>query len=172
MKFLLQKVNENQKEFSSRLLEFRNTPNVSGKSPAQMFFGRRLRGILPHLPGANDLDISNAIVGATNRKALMKNMEFDSGNPLKQLQVNQRILLQDPISKKWENKGKVTGIRSNGRSYEIILDSGRKFIRNRSFLRPINEIHQEINTDDEATDDMESPTRPRRSARLAKNGKL
>ena len=172
MKFLMKKCNENQKEFSSRLLEFRNTPNVSGKSPAQMFFGRRLRGKLPHLPGANDLDISNAIVGATNRKALMKNMEFDSGNPLKQLQVNQRILLQDPISKKWENKGKVTGIRSNGRSYEIILDSGKKFIRNRSFLRPINEIHQEINTDDEATDDMESPTRPRRSARLAKNRKL
>ena len=96
----MKKCNENQKEFSSRLLEFRNTPNVSGKSPAQMFFGRRLRGKLPHLPGANDLDISNAIVGATNRKALMKNMEFDSGNPLKQLQVNQRILLQDPISKK------------------------------------------------------------------------
>ena len=100
MKFLMKKCNENLKDFSSRLLEFRNTPNVSGKSPAQMFFGRRLRGKLPHLPGANDLDISNAIVGATNRKALMKNMEFDSGNPLKQLQVNQRILLQDPISKK------------------------------------------------------------------------
>ena len=37
MKFLLEKVGENLDEFSSSLLEFRNTPNVSGKSPAQMF---------------------------------------------------------------------------------------------------------------------------------------
>ena len=35
-----------------------------------MFFGRRLRGKLPHLPGANDLEISNAKAGADNRKEL------------------------------------------------------------------------------------------------------
>ena len=78
---------------------------------SQMFFGRRLRGTLPHLPGANDLDISNAISGAANRKVLMKNMESNSGIPLQQLQLNQRILLQDPISKKWDCKGKITGVR-------------------------------------------------------------
>ena len=68
MKFLLEKVGEDFNKFSSSLLEFRNTPNLSGKSPAQMFFGRRLRGKLPHLPGANDLEISNAKAGADNQK--------------------------------------------------------------------------------------------------------
>ena len=169
MKFLLQKVNENQKEFSTRLLEFRNTPNVSGKSPAQMFFGRRLRGTLPHLPGANDLDISNAILGAAKRKELMKNMESKSGIPLQQLQLNQRILLQDPISKKWDCKGKITGVRSKGRSYEIILDSGKKFIRNRAFLRPIDENQQQTDTTNKIPDDLQSLAKPRRSARLAKS---
>ena len=44
MKYLLQKCNQNLNDFHCSLLEFRNTTNVSGKSPAQMFFGRRLRG--------------------------------------------------------------------------------------------------------------------------------
>ena len=75
MKFLLEKVKENLDKFSSSLLEFRNTPNISGKSPAQMFFGRRLRDRLPHLPGANDLEIANAMAGANNRKMLMEQQE-------------------------------------------------------------------------------------------------
>ena len=137
---------------------------MSGKSPAQLFFGRRLRGILPHLPGANDLDIDNAISGANNRKSLMQKTESNPGTPLKKLHVNQRILVQHPITKKWENKGKITGIRSKGRSYEILLDSGKKYIRNRAFLRPISEF-QQPNTEVPITPEITA--KPRRSARLA-----
>ena len=137
MKFLLEKVGEDFNKFSSSLLEFRNTPNLSGKSPAQMFFGRRLRGKLPHLPGANDLEISNAKAGADNRKELMEQRETSSGTTLKPLSVNQRVLVQNPISKSWDETGTVTGIRPLGRSYDILMDSGKTFLRNRSFLRPI-----------------------------------
>ena len=72
MKFLLRKTNEDFSVFSSSLLQFRNTPNLSGKSPAQMFFGRCLRGKLPHLPGSNNFDIANAKAGADYRKELME----------------------------------------------------------------------------------------------------
>merc|ERR1712208_79935 len=85
MKFLLEKVGEDFNKFSSSLLEFRNTPNLSGKSPAQMFFGRRLRGKLPHLPGANDLEISNAKDGADNRNKLMNQNENLPGTTLQSL---------------------------------------------------------------------------------------
>ena len=100
----------NLDEFSSRLLEFRNTPNLSGKSPAQMFFGRRLRGKLPHLPGANDLDITNAKAGADHRKQLMEQRETLSGTNLKPLSVNQKVLVQNPITKSWNDQGVITSV--------------------------------------------------------------
>ena len=168
MKFLLKKVNEDLAEFSSRLLEFRNTPNISGKSPAQMFFGRRLRGKLPHLPGANDLDIANARAGADHRKELMEQQENQSQNTLKPLLIDQKVLVQNPISKSWDEKGTITGIRSLGRSYDVLMDSGKTFLRNHSFLRPIHQTRTEDNSVPTATpSDDQKPTKPRRSARLS-----
>ena len=160
MKFLLKKVNENLDEFSSRLLEFRNTPNLSGKSPAQMFFGRRLRGKLPHLPGANDLDITNAKAGADHRKELMEQRETLSGTNLKPLSVNQKVLVQNPISKSWDETGTISSIRPLGRSYDVLMDSGKTFLRNRSFLRPIFDATV-------ATPDVPQPPTLRRSARIS-----
>ena len=137
MKFLLKKVEENLDKFSSSLLEFRNTPNISGKSPAQMFFGRRLRDRLPHLPGANDLEIANAKAGANNRKMLMEQQEKQSGTSLQPLSINQKVLVQNPITKSWDDQGIITKVRPLGRSYEVLMDSGKMFLRNRTLLRPI-----------------------------------
>ena len=168
MKFLLEKVGENLDEFSSRLLEFRNTPNVSGKSPAQMFFGRRLRGKIPHLPGANDLDIANAKAGADQRKNLMEKRENQPGTSLQPLSVNQKVLVQNPISKSWDEKGIITGIRPLGRSYDVLMDSGKNFLRNRSFLRPILGAPTEQSSTSTVTPpDVPQPPKLRRSARLS-----
>ena len=75
-----------------------------------MFFGCRLRGKLPHLPGANDLDITNAKAGANRRKELMEQMEDNSGTKLKPLSINQEVMVQNPTSKSWDEKGIITGI--------------------------------------------------------------
>ena len=168
MKFLLEKVGENLDEFSSRLLEFRNTPNVSGKSPAQMFFGRRLRGKLPHLPGANDLDITNAKAGADHRKELMEQRENQPGTTLQSLSINQKVLVQNPITKSWDDKGIITGIRPLGRSYDVLMNSGKTFLRNRSFLRPILGTSNETPDSTAEPPDDSQPLKLRRSARLAK----
>ena len=165
MKFLLKKTNEKFSVFSSSLLEFRNTPNVSGKSPAQMFFGRRLRGKLPHLPGSNNLDIANAKAGADHRKELMEQREVLPGTSLQPLEVNQKVLVQDAISKAWKETGTVSSIRPNGRSYEILMESGSTILRNRKFLKPI------LDTENDSTvappNDNEAPHEPRRSPRLS-----
>ena len=169
MKFLLKKVGENLDDFSSRLLEFRNTPNLSGKSPAQMFFGRRLRGKLPHLPGANDLDIANAKAGADHRKKLMEHKENQSGTKLQPLSINQKVMVQNPISKSWDEKGTITGIRTQGRSYEILLDSGKSFLRNRAFLCPIHgSAKHQLPNEEKKPPDAVQPPKLRRSARLSK----
>ena len=138
MKHLMKKVNENNAEFSTRLLEFKNTQNISGKSPAQMFFGRRLRSQLPHLPGANDLDIANAKIGAEQRKINMENTKNQPRTALPELTVGQKVLIQNPLSNVWDNKGKITSIRPNKRSYDVVFDTGKTYLRNRKFLRPIN----------------------------------
>ena len=165
MKFLLEKVKENPNEFSSRLLDFRNTPNVSGKSPAQMFFGRRLRDRLPHLPGANDLEVANAKVGAENRKLLMEQQKNKQGTSLRSLSINQRVLVQNPISKSWDDQGIITKVRPLGRSFEIFMDSGKTILRNRTLLRPIFSHHTPAQ-DSTANPTHQQPPTLRRSKRL------
>ena len=129
-----------------------------------MFFGRRLRG---RLPGANDLDISNAISGGDQRKLLMEAVESRPGVPLKPLSCGQRVLVQNPISKSWDDKGTITDVRPGDRSYEFRLDSGKLFLRNRSFLRPIsNENLQPLSNHLPPTSDGPLPLR--RSTRLAR----
>lgn len=170
MKLLLKKVNENLSEFFSSLLEFRNTPNVSGKSPAQMFFGRCLHGHLPHLPGANDLDIANAKAGADHRKSLMNNLELQPATPLRKLSLNQPVLVQDPHTKSWDIKGHITGIKPKGRSYDILLDSSKTITRNRAYLCPTHDgTHDDDNFRQTSFDDSpKANIKQTRSARLSK----
>ena len=167
----MKKVNENSNEFSSRLLDFRNTPNVSGKSPAQMFFGRRLRDRLPHLPGANDLEVANAKAGADNRKLLMEQRENQHGTSLQPLCINQRIMVQNPITKSWDDLGIITKVRPLGRSYEVLMDSGKTILRNRTLLRP--SVNHRSAVEDStprstATTSQRQPSTLRRSERLSK----
>merc|ERR1712051_267874 len=72
MKFLMKKVKEKTQLFAEAKLEWVNTPNESNKSPAKMFFGRKQRTKLPHLPEATKLDPSNANKGAQQRKNNLK----------------------------------------------------------------------------------------------------
>ena len=72
---------------------------------------------------------------------------------------------QDPQTKSWNAKGRITGIRPNGRSYDVQLDSGKTFIRNRAFLRPIRDG---ISEDNNSTSLPITGFEPRRSARLSK----
>ena len=167
MKFLLKKVNENPNEFSSRLLDFRNTPNVCGKSPAQIFFGRRLRDRLPHLPGANDLEVSNAKAGANNRRLLMEQRENQHSTSLQPLSVNQKVLVQNPITKSWDDQGIITSSRPHGRSYEVLMDSGKTILRNRILLRPVSsQPKKKLHT---GSPSLQHPRILCRSQRLSRN---
>ena len=101
------------------------------------FFGRRLRSQLPHLPGANDLDIANAKKGAEQRKSHMMDSKNKPGIALPELTIGQKVLTQNPLSNAWENKGVISNIRPTKRSYDVEYDSGETFVRNRKYLRPI-----------------------------------
>ena len=78
-------------------------------------------------------------------------------------------MVQNPISKSWDEKGTITGIRTQGRSYEILLDSGKSFLRNRAFLRPIHgSAKHQLPNEEKKPPDAVQPPKLRRSARLSK----
>ncbi len=135
MKHLMKKTKENPKLFAESKLEWVNTPNMSGKSPAQMFFGRMQRTQLPHLPNATNLDPSNAIKAANKRKIIMTQPSLIKKPHLSELEVGQKCIVQDPILLKWDKQGRIISKR-NKRSYLIKLTNNKLYIRNRKFVRP------------------------------------
>ena len=141
---------------------------MSGKSPAQMFFGRRLRDRLPHLPGANDLEVADAKAGADNRKLLMEQQENQHGTSLRPLSINQKVLVQNPITKSWDDKGIISNVRPLGRSFEVLMDSGKTILRNRTLLRPIiyHAPAQDPHQNSTADPTHQQPPTLRRSERL------
>ena len=104
----------------------------------------------------------------------MEKLETKPGTPLKQLEIGQRVLIQNPQTKSWDQECQITGIRPTGRSYDVLFDNGKSSIRNRTFLRPINwkasddeELNQPpIDVDKPPDEDTAKPT-PRRSTRLS-----
>ena len=171
MKFLMKKCKENLKEFNFRLLEWRNTPNQSGRSPAQIFLGRRLRTQLPTLSGSTDLDLANALQGGKNRKEILKSMETTPKTKLSLLNIGQRVMVQHPTSKRWDSKATIISMRNNKRSYLVKQDDGRTWIRNRKFLRPISNNVNENDTlkrhnPSQDSDPQPKNFQPRRSKRI------
>ena len=53
---------------------------------------------------------------------------------LTNLHTGEKIVIQNPITKRWDTKGVVIEKRKNGRSY-LIRANGRYYTRNRIFLR-------------------------------------
>ena len=151
-------------DFDRTLLEFRNTPNSTGRSPAQVLYGRPLRSCLPAHQNAF-LPEWQAKADDCDRRAAARlsdvTARYDAqARPLPKLCVGQRVLLQDPVSKRWDKAGTVMGV-GHSRNYEVVLPSGRAGWRNRRHLRPLPEPPQQPPQDKEA----EPPT-PRRSERL------
>ena len=149
MKHLLIKCDYNLDKFRKGLAHWRITPTSSSQSsPAQMFFGRRLRGFLPTIP--TDINAQK------NSEAI---------NTLPSFKVGQRVRLQHMISKRWDSLGIIQRVLDGSRTYEILLDNGRIIIRNRRFLKSA------IETSDESTHSSPQPSLQsslRRSERIAK----
>ena len=127
-------------DFSRGLLELRNTPNTSGRSPAQILYGRPLRSCVP----AHSQSFSKEWQAKSedcDRRAAARTMQAtlhydEHARPLPRLSVGQTVRIQDPTSHRWDKVGVIMGV-FKPRDYEVRLPSGRVFRRNRRFLRPV-----------------------------------
>ena len=127
-------------EFCEGLLEWLNTPKAAGLSPAEILYGHSLRSIIPAKMCSykqiwkEKFDKWDSNVVDSKRK---EKDRYDSGaKPLNQLQIGQKVRIQDPNSKKWDRVGHIVGIGRN-RDYHVKLPSGRVYWRNRRFMRPV-----------------------------------
>ena len=164
--------------FEQGLLEHNNMakPHFSVKyqvSPAQLFFGRRLRTRLPALQSAfNPIDVSGAAAAKQEYDTKVKAKHDKRAKDLPPLNVNDLIYLQDSRTGLWSIKGKVVGKSdTNNRSYTIHVPStDGTYRRNRRFLRLRHSEEsqgQPMTADTAATDNNEGESKPRRSQRLA-----
>ena len=67
---------------------------------------------------------------------------------LEQLEIGDQVVIQDPKTSTWSNKGLITDIRDSGRSYIIDLASGGRQTRNRHQICPsiVGQVHQSSGT--------------------------
>ena len=67
--------------------------------------------------------------------------------------IAEKVLVQDPVSKKWDSKGVIKSICKTKRSYSVDIN-GSAYLRNRIFLIPDNSDgsdRKEINQAEESS---------------------
>ncbi|XP_076037654.1 uncharacterized protein LOC143023062 [Oratosquilla oratoria] len=127
-------------EFDRGLLELRNTPNFTGRSPAQVLYGHPLRSCVPAHPDAFSTEWQTKAEECDRRAATQAKdaaARYDShARELSRLYIGQHVRLQDPKTHRWDKVGIVMRV-GKARTYEIRTTSGRVLQRNRHFLRPV-----------------------------------
>ena len=78
--------------------------------------------------------------------------------------LGDRVYLQDWSTGLWDQKGVITTVWEDGRSYDVKLDNGQSFKRNRRFFRLIKS--EEIEESPSEPENHESERPLRRSARI------
>lgn len=131
VKFLLEKCKSANESFDVAFCEWKATPRPDGFSPSEMFFGRRVRTQLPSL--LHDFTPKDA--EQTRSDSRQKVIDRNDNFILKSMKVGDPVLIQNPNTKQWTEKGVITYIRPSGRSYEITLEDGKTYLRNRRFIR-------------------------------------
>ena len=147
-KYLVEKCEGYNAAFQQALFAYRNTPSAGKRlSPAELFFGRRQRGLLPFI----------------NFKTCLQSTSTQ-GKSLPPLAPGQRVLVRDINEvghRRWRTGAVVLQMREHGRSYLVRTKDNHVLLRNRIFLKE-DHTSEPANPTDQPTP---SPT-IRRSPRL------
>ena len=136
MKLLLKK-SQTEKAFEKALSAYRNMAKPDGISPAQAFFLRTPRTLLPAL------EQSRLSAEQINEKIRMRQEKTkekaDIQRKEKPFNQGQRVWIQDKSDKRWSDTGTILSSRDSEDSYSILNSEGVEIIRNKKFLRPVFE---------------------------------
>ena len=141
----------NNDEFYSGLLEFRNTPNNTGLSPAAIVFGKNLRSLVPAHHRYFD-DKWKEIIKKLDYKLLQdkhKSAEYynRTAKNASPISIESQVRIQNPREKVWDSVGVVVG-KGKNRDYLLKLPSGKILWRNQKFVRPTAETNYDTKSED------------------------
>ena len=132
IKALLYKCKYERSNFDHAFAQWLQNPRQDGYSPSDLFFKRHLRGLLPSLPKAIDTRKAEIARDKTQEKY---RQSMSKHKPLPPLELNDKIVLQNPRTGLWDKKGEICDIRENGKSYWVITNEGDEYLRGRALLK-------------------------------------
>ena len=132
VKSLLKKCFDSKECFETALAEFRIAPREDGYSPAELFYKRHVRGLLPELPRKLNVEEAERARDKVQEKAAAQRQTRSTS---KILGMGQKVWLQDQQTKRWTIGGVIKSIRNGGRSYVVETDNGAAYLRNRRFIK-------------------------------------
>ena len=132
VKTLLKKCMDSKECFETALAEFRIAPREDGFSPAELFYKRQVRGLLPELP--KKLNVEEA-EKARDKVQETYTAQRQTRSASKPLEMGQRVWLQDQQTKRWTIEGVIKSIRDSGRSFVVEIGSGAAYLRNRRYIK-------------------------------------
>ncbi|XP_045761442.1 uncharacterized protein K02A2.6-like [Maniola jurtina] len=155
IKKLLKKALYEKRDPYLAILEFRNTPiSNTIASPAENLFNRKLRGIIPMTKKA-----FNPKVDRNLRRNLVHRQEKDrfyynrNKVNLRNLELGEHVFFKTGrVWKKGIIKGKIYD-----RTYKILSQNGRMFVRNRIYIKPLNFVPFYIPDENENLESVVTP---------------
>ena len=105
-------------------------------SPHERFFRR---GVRNRLPNSIDREIDHRVLIARRHEKQIKLAQMKGRSAADVFEENDKVLLQDPVTKRWSKEATVVGKRTaedgSTQSYEIQLESGNVSIRNKKYIK-------------------------------------
>ena len=139
--------------FNMALMQYRNTPDTTGVSPAMAVFGRQIRDFCPVTPnkyephGGWKSQMEDREKALRKRHVQMKERLTEHTKTLPCLEPGKAVYVQNQLGnfpRKWDKTGVIVECRPH-QQYVIRLDGSRRVtLRNRKFIREFTPW-QEIN---------------------------